>query len=71
MIIVTFKLSCVDLTVGLSWALVTTVLAEDEAFNVTLRVHAKLVPNTELLFPSCTDQGNHTSSAGKEHVLTD
>ena len=42
------------LTVLLSWALVTTVLAEDDAlWGATLKVHGKLVPKTVLLFPSC------------------
>jgi hypothetical protein len=36
----------------LSWALVTTVLVDDDAFcPTTLKVHDKLVPNTLLLFP--------------------
>ena len=53
-----------QLTVLLSWALVTTVLAEDEAFwGTTLKVYGKLVPNTLLLFPSCHSHSGHTSSA--------
>lgn len=39
--------------VGLSWALVTTVLADDAAFwGTMLMVLGTLVPNTVLLFPS-------------------
>lgn len=59
------------LTVGLSWALVTTVLADDAAFwGTMLMVLGTLVPNTVLLFPSCRQEKfqRQNSSSGSRAV---